>query len=260
MPRMRNYIRSPRSSVLLLVILSFTLSTEGERVRNPMVELVGNGSFKLSWEAPLVAEGKASYTIEYTADLESYETVVDPLIQFDAGRAFWIDEYGPVVEDSEHSVTRLYRVYEDYPLDLERISVRFSTSQEIPLEVIYADILDDYEPAGAILDRYRQRLELSQQQELTHVLGHYIVQFKAESFPYGIDRGQGLAEQLMTKEGLALQTFAHELVTARGGELVAVWQGALEGFAAYLPPDLVDDLQASELILEVSPDLIGNFD
>lgn len=219
-----------------------------------------DGTVRVSWDAPEGESGDFVYLIKLSGDLSTWVTVVEPQIDFSEARAVWVDDGSIPLGSNDGIEKRFYRIYEISPIELERIEQRFGAPMDVPEAVIYTRILAPFEASDETMERYLERLELSQRQGLSHVLGHYIVQFEDDVFAFAIDCPDRDAVQLVTVGGVALQTLAEELVESGGGELIAVWESAVEGFSAYLPPALVDELQASDQIKLVEADGIGSYD
>lgn len=239
----------------ILAIAWPAIAQEGTLVEHLEVVPQQDESIRVSWDAPPAAEGVAVYTIHFSDDLEEWVEVEGPDISFENGRAIWIDDQS--LTGAITDAKRFYRVWEQLPIDLSRITRRLGEEGEIPLAVRYTPELEPFEPSEEALQRSRERFDLTVQQELDHVLGEYLVLFADDVFPYAIDRGEGAEAMLVTEDGVPLQQFASELIETGGGELLAAWEGSVEGFAAYLPPPLVEELQASALVKLVEGNGIG---
>lgn len=210
-----------------------------------------DGTKRVSWDAPEGESVDLVHLIELSGDLSYWVTVEEPQIEFGETRAEWVDDGSIPLEWDGPSEKRFYRVYEVSPIDLEQIEQRFDTPVEVPEAVIYTRILTPFEASEKSIERFLERYELSERQGLSHVLGHYTVVFADDVFPFAIDCPDREAMQLVTADGVALQRLAEDLVESGGGELIHVWESALQGFGAYLPPASVDELQASDQIKSV---------
>lgn len=214
-----------------------------------------DGSVGVSWNTPVGVLGREIYSVQYSSDLEHWTEIYNAEIELGESVAHWLDD-GSLTGVKGYPAPKIfYRVFEKSAIALSKISNLSDENEPIPLSVIYSGILEPFEADEEILERYRERRDLSFKQNLSHVLGHYIIRLEEDVYAYEIDRAPFNTPMLVTREGVAHQCLVAELVEKNGGELTHVFTSSA-GFAAYLPPAGVEALRNDERVKYLSADLI----